>query len=77
MSTVLKLYIARERNMGRSLPCEFKWKHIQQEIPSFGVVLNGMDSTANVRCMWAWPVDRLVRSVGMYVAAASEIALLT
>ena len=34
--------------MGRSLPCEFKWKHSQQEIPSFGAVLNGMDSTANV-----------------------------
>lgn len=65
MSTLLILCIARGRKMGRSLLCELKGKHSQQELPSFGAVLNGLDRTVDVLCMWAWPVDQHVRSVGV------------
>lgn len=41
------IYRERER-WGIPLPREFKWKHRQQEIPSFGAVLNGMGSTMHV-----------------------------
>lgn len=62
MVTVLKLYIARGRQLGRSLSCELKGKPSQQDIPDFGAVLNDIDRTVDVRYMWAWPVDRTGRS---------------
>lgn len=51
MGTVLKLYIARRRQMGRSLSCELKGKPSQQDIPDSGAVLNDMDRTVDVRYM--------------------------
>lgn len=61
----MKLYIARGWKMGRSLPCALKGKHNQQEISTFGAVLNGIDRTADIRIKTA---STPTRAVGCYMA---------